>query len=172
MASKDAKKSDGGALARTLMKSDEKGKPQRGSVPKRRKKAARKKSTAKRKAPGRAKAKKPKKHDPKSIKTLAELADAFVQHLVLVGKSPGTVRSYRADLVVAQKHFTAETPVKNLTERKVLGYFKSDRVNLGRDGKKKNEITIAKIKRVFRQMILFATESGLFSKAPLPAAEK
>ena len=62
--------------------------------------------------------------------------------------------------------------MKNLTERKVLGYFKSDRVNLGRDGKKKNEITIAKIKRVFRQMILFATESGLLSEAPLPAAEK
>ncbi len=145
-------------------------KPVRKTAKKKTEKAATKKAKAKK--PAKSAAKKPKAATAKptgKITTLDELCAAFLEHLTTIGKSPGTARSYSADLAVAKKYFGGDTKLKSLTAKKVATFFASDEVTKLRDGREKNPVTTAKIRRVFRQMMEFATEAGLFSEAPLPA---
>ena len=103
-----------------------------------------------------------------TVTTLNELCAAFLKHLVATGKSAGTARSYAADLGICRNHFGGDTKVKSMTARKIATFFASDAVTKLRDGSDKNAITVAKIRRVFRQMVEFATAGGLFEKSPLP----
>ena len=100
--------------------------------------------------------------------TLQALCAAYIEALPALGKSSGTQRSYRADLAVARKHFGDELDPKTLTPELVAEFFDSDRVTKGRDGLPKNPITVKKIRRVFRLMLVWAAESKLLKEAPLP----
>ena len=100
--------------------------------------------------------------------TLQALCAAYIEALPALGKSSGTQRSYRADLAVAGKHFDDELDPKTLTPEMVAAFFDSDRVTKGRDGKEKSAITVAKIRRVFRLMLVWAAEAGHLKTAPLP----
>ena len=152
--------------------------PTPGRVPK---KAPSKKATAKQKAPAKkptTRSKAAAKKDSSSEKTtssgprtVGELAPAFLEHLLAIGKSAGTARSYAADLAVARKHFTEDFPLKKLTKAKVAAYFASDAVTKTRAGEPKNAVTTAKIRRVFRLALVWAAEQGLIPEAPLPAKD-
>ena len=107
----------------------------------------------------------------KDITTLDDLCTAFIAHLARA-KSPGTARSYTADLAVARKHFGDDCKVKTLTVKKVAAYFASERVMKTRAGVDKNPVTLAKIRRVFRQMLVWAADKGVIEEAPLPEPTK
>jgi len=105
---------------------------------------------------------------PSPSLTLAQLADSYLHHLEAVGKSEGTVRSYRGDLKVALRLLGAETKVADLTEKKVRGFFESDAVCRKRDGKPRNPITVAKQRRVLRLALCWLVEVGVLKQAPIP----
>jgi len=104
--------------------------------------------------------------------TLAQLADSYLHHLEAVGKSEGTVRSYRGDLNVALRVLGAETKVSDLTEKKVRGFFESDAVTKKRDGKPRNPITVAKQRRVLRLAVEWLVEVGVLKAAPIPELDE
>lgn len=107
--------------------------------------------------------------DPSTIEgTIAWLAKKYTDHLVRIGHSEGTARSYMADLAVAKKHFGPDRDIKTLTVAEVAEFFESDRVTKKRNGKKKNEISIAKTRRVFRLALGYAEEKGWVTQAPIP----
>ena len=129
---------------------------------------------AARTAPAKAKGKKAKNASkkPDSTITIGELAGNFQRHLEVAGKSRGTVFSYGIELKTAVKHFGADTRVTALTTKKVQDYFDSDAVVKNRKGKPKDEKTVAKTRRVFRQALQWLAEVGVLETAPLPEAKK
>jgi hypothetical protein len=115
-------------------------------------------------APKPKKAKKPK---PTDI-TLEELATRYIAHLEEVGKSQGTAFSYRLELTTALDELGKETPLSTITPARVLEYFTCDRVMKTRTGVAKARPTFLKTQRVLRLALVWAAESGLAEKAPLP----
>lgn len=100
--------------------------------------------------------------------TLGELADAYLNHLEKVGKSPATVFSYRMDLVIARTNLGDETPAGSLTQEQVAEFFASDAVTKKKSGANKTDVTIKKTQRVLRQALVWAAEQKLIDSAPLP----
>jgi len=100
--------------------------------------------------------------------TMAGLADAYAAHLG-EAKSAATALGYRMELQKAIAHFGAETPLSDLTARKVGNYFDSDAVTKKRSGVEKDEKTVAKTRRVFRLALVWAAEEGMIAEAPIPA---
>ena len=125
-------------------------------------------------APTKAKGTKPKTAAKKLDRTLTigELAGNFQHHLEVAGKSRGTVFSYGIELKTAVKHFGAETKVTSLTVKKVQEYFDSDAVTKNRKGGAKDEKTVAKTRRVFRQALLWLAEVGVLEAAPISETKK
>ena len=113
------------------------------------------------------KAAKTKKAKPSDI-TLATLAERYLAHLDEVGKSQGTLFSYRLELVVAMDEIGADTKLGDLTPARVLEFFVCDRVMKTRTGVAKARPTFEKTRRVLRQALVYAAEIGLIAKAPLP----
>ena len=112
------------------------------------------------------KTKKPRK--PKSDVTLEDLCTRYIQHLDEAGKSQGTQLSYRLELVTALDELGKDTPLSSLTPARVLEYFTSDRVMKTRTGVAKARPTYLKTQRVLRLALVWAQETGLVEKAPLP----
>ena len=159
---------DDGALAQAMVADGTKPKP---GV---RKKSTNKKARAKAKKPAAAAHSTPKPTKARTLKdvtTLGELCTAYLTALPKMGKSAGTVRSYGADLAVAKKHFGADLAVATLTPAQVAEYFASDPVMKTRTGEPKNPVTTAKIRRVFRLMLIWAAEKRVIETAPLPPKE-
>ena len=115
-------------------------------------------------APKTKKAKKPKSADI----TLEDLCARYIQHLDEAGKSQGTLFSYRLELTTALDELGKETPLSALTPARVLEYFTSDRVMKTRTGVAKARPTFLKTQRVLRLALVWAQETGLVEKAPLP----
>ncbi|MCA9319153.1 MAG: hypothetical protein KDB53_00390 [Planctomycetes bacterium] len=110
----------------------------------------------------------PKKPTPAATGALAGLCDAYITALPGLGKSPGTARSYAADLKVAIRHFGADVDAATITVEMVAAYFASDSVTKTRAGDDKNPITVAKLQRVFRLALLWAEEQRIITVAPIP----
>jgi len=100
--------------------------------------------------------------------TLADLADRYIRHLEDIGKSRGTCFGYSMDMQVAVKHFGAGAKVAKLTPAKVKNYFEADAVVNNRAGKARAKPTIDKLRRVFRQSLMWAASEGLVPSAPVP----
>ena len=100
--------------------------------------------------------------------TLATLAERYLTHLDEVGKSQGTLFSYRLELIVAMEEIGADTKLADLTPERVLAFFICDRVMKTRTGVAKARPTFEKTRRVLRQALVWAAEAGLVAKAPLP----
>ena len=132
-------------------------------VPKRAKakKAAREtKSKAKAEAPADAQ---------QTVATLADLLIAYPAQLEAIGKSAATRASYASDLKIAIRHFGEKTKLAAITKRRLLDYYRSDLVTLGRSGEPKNAITVAKIRRVLRLALVWAAEAGHIAPPIFPA---
>jgi hypothetical protein len=131
------------------------------------KKGRRKKKEAEPPAP------KPKTKDLDPNLTLAQLSACYLEHLQAVGKSLATVFSYSMDLATSRKVLGADTKIAALTPERVAEYYRSPEVTLKRDGKPRTKVTVDKCRRVLRLALVWAEETGLIAKAPLPTtAEK
>jgi hypothetical protein len=113
------------------------------------------------------KQKKLKKAKPTDI-TLEDLCARYIAHLDEVGKSQGTLFSYRLELTTALDELGKDTALSTLTPARVLEYFTSDRVMKTRTGVAKARPTFLKTQRVLRLALVWAADSGLIEKAPLP----
>lgn len=118
--------------------------------------------------PSKKKTKKPKAAPIDASMTLEDLAAKFLDHLEVDGKSAGTLFSYKLELVTALDELGAKTLLANLTPAKVLDYFTSDRVMKTRTGVPKARPSFLKTQRVLRLALVWAADSGLIEKAPLP----
>jgi hypothetical protein len=54
----------------------------------------------------------------------------------------------------------------------VLAYFESAAVTKKRNGKARNQITIDKVRRVFRMALCWLVEVGVLKEAPIPEMPK
>jgi hypothetical protein len=112
---------------------------------------------------------KPKKSKkPKADITLDDLAAKYLQHLEDAGKSNGTLFSYKLELVTALDEIGKDTKLADLTPARVLEYFTCDRVMKTRTGVQKARPTFLKTQRVLRLALVWAADSGLIEKAPVP----
>lgn len=105
---------------------------------------------------------------PSATMTVAQLADAYLHHLEAKGKTASTVRSYRGDLNVAIRELGDQTKTADLTNERIQAYFDSDAVCKNRQGERRSEITIAKVRRVFR-MAMGWSQRPLASDAAVDA---
>jgi hypothetical protein len=119
-------------------------------------------------APKQRKSKKPKAATADI--TLEDLCARYLTHLEEAGKSQGTTFSYRLELVTALDEIGKETLLSSLTPARVLEYFTSDRVMKTRTGVAKARPTILKTQSVLRLALVWAADSGMIEKAPLPEA--
>ena len=114
---------------------------------------------------------KQKTKKPKAVATditLEDLAGKYLAHLEEVGKSNGTLFSYKLELVTALDEIGRETKLADLTPTRVLEYFTCDRVMKTRTGVAKARPTYLKTQRVLRLALQWAQDSGLIETAPLP----
>ena len=100
--------------------------------------------------------------------TLAELADSYLKHLEMIGKSPATVWSYSMDLKIALKFFGETTPAESLTPERVAEFFDSAAVTQCKTGRPKTQVTIDKTRRVLRMALVWAAGEGMIEEAPIP----
>jgi hypothetical protein len=109
-----------------------------------------------------------KKKATADVTTLADLAAGYLAHMEEVGKSDGTISSYRMELKTAAAELGEETPIADLTPGRVQTFFDSVRVTKLRSGRAKAKPSIDKTRRVLRLALTWAVEAGLIEKAPLP----
>jgi hypothetical protein len=100
--------------------------------------------------------------------TLEDLAGKYLAHLEEVGKSNGTLFSYKLELVTALDELGRGTKLADLTPTRVLEFFASDRVMKTRTGVAKAVPTFKKTRRVLRLALVWAQDAGLIEEAPLP----
>ena len=105
---------------------------------------------------------------PTTDVTLEDLAAKYLAHLEIAGKSNGTLFSYKLELVTALDELGRATKLADLTPTRVLEFFVSDRVMRTKSGVEKAPPTFKKTRRVLRLALVWAAESGLIEKAPLP----
>jgi hypothetical protein len=114
---------------------------------------------------------KQKTKKPKAVATditLEDLAGKYLAHLEEVGKSNGTLFSYKLELVTALDEIGRETKLADLTPTRVLEYFTCDRVMKTRTGVAKARPTYLKTQRVLRLALQWAQDAGLVESAPVP----
>jgi hypothetical protein len=100
--------------------------------------------------------------------TLEDLATRYLAHLEDAGKSSGTLFSYKLELTTALDEIGKDKLLADLTPARVLEYFTCDRVMKTRTGVAKARPTFLKTQRVLRLALVWAAESCLIEKAPLP----
>ena len=79
---------------------------------------------------------------------------------------------YGRCLDAAVKFFGAEKAVSKIAPMHVGQYYKSDELLKKKNGTEKSPISIEQGKRVFRMMLMWATEQGYIKDLPLPKTEK
>ena len=109
-----------------------------------------------------------RKKPPPQTHTLKEACDDFLFWMEKLGKSEGTIFSYRLDLKVAQKALGADTDIATLTPDVIKTYFESDAVTKTRSGKPKAKPTIDKTRRVLRLTLEHVVGQRWLTEAPIP----
>jgi hypothetical protein len=101
-------------------------------------------------------------------RTLADISHAYLGHMDSAGKSGGTISSYAMELRTANVEIGADTLISDLTPARVQEFFNCKRVMKLRSGKPKAKPSYDKTRRVLRLALVWAAETGLIEKAPLP----
>lgn len=91
--------------------------------------------------------------------TLARLANDYIENLLKNGTADTTARSYKGDLDVALEVLGAETAIAAITPADVQRFIDAPAVTTKSDGSPKSKITIDKTRRVFRQLLAWASTS-------------
>jgi hypothetical protein len=118
--------------------------------------------------PDRAPEKPRKAKKPKGDAMFEQACEGYLKNLESIGKSHGTLFSYRLELVVAMDELGAKTPLAEITVDRVVAFYGCERVMRTRTGVEKAPPTYLKTRRVLRQALVWAAEAGLIEKAPLP----
>jgi len=105
------------------------------------------------------------------MQTLQEAVNQYLDYLRDIGKRPGTVATYGKDFELAIKHFGADKKLDAFLPPHIAEFFKSDLVNKLPNGKDRAQPTILKTKRAVRMMFVWAHNSGMIDKLPIPKAE-
>ena len=105
---------------------------------------------------------------PSGTATLADVAAGYLAHMESEGKSDGTISSYRMELKTAAAELGEETPIADLTPERVQVFFDCKRVTKLRSGKNKAKPSVDKTRRVLRLALVWAADSGILAKAPIP----
>jgi hypothetical protein len=113
------------------------------------------------------KGKKSKRTIPSNV-TLEQVCEGYLAHMETAGKSPGTIFSYKLEIITALDELGAKTLMSELTAERVLQFMVSDRVTRTKTGVEKAQPTVAKTRRVLRLALTWAEEAKLIEKAPLP----
>jgi len=118
--------------------------------------------------PKKGKGKKKRATTPSGTATLADLAAAYLAHMESEGKSDGTISSYRMELRTAAAELGEDTQIADLTPERVQEFFTCKRVTKLRSGKNKAKPSVDKTRRVLRLALVWAADSGILAKAPIP----
>lgn len=112
--------------------------------------------------------KKKPRTDLPELRTIELASEGYLGSLEARGSSRGTVSSYQAELRLAANELGEATDLRELTVERVVEYFRSPRVVSLRSGREKSPLSIAKTRRVFRQLVLWALDQGWIDASPLP----
>jgi hypothetical protein len=113
----------------------------------------------------------PTKPDPAIAKpgSLRAIGHAWIESIRSAGHSKSTVSSYANDLEVAYEVLDGNSAAADLTERQIATFNESKAVLKKRNGKAKARPTILKTRRALRLALVWAAQTGLIKKAPIPA---
>jgi len=100
--------------------------------------------------------------------TLHEAAKAYIEHLRTQGKTERTLYTYGKDFEQIEAFFGAERKLTSILVPHVGKFFKSDVLLKLQNGKERAKPTVDKTKRVLRMFLIWAKETGLIDKLPLP----
>ena len=100
--------------------------------------------------------------------TLHEAAQAYLDHLKGEGKKARTLYTYGKDFEQIEAFFGADRKLKGILAPHVGKFFRSDALLKLPSGKERSKPTVEKTKRVLRMFLVWAHETGLIDKLPLP----
>ena len=100
--------------------------------------------------------------------TLHEAAQAYLDHLKGEGKKERTLYTYGKDFEQIEAFFGADRKLKGILAPHVGKFLRSDALLKLPSGKDRSKPTVEKTKRVLRMFLVWAHETGLIDKLPLP----
>ena len=100
--------------------------------------------------------------------TLHEAAQAYLEHLKGEGKKETTLYTYGKDMEQIEAFFGADRKLKNILTPHVGKFLRSDALLKLPSGKERSKPSVDKTKRVLRMFLVWAQESGLVDRLPLP----
>ncbi len=103
--------------------------------------------------------------------TLALLIELYLSDLTQQGKHPCTLYTYGKDCQQILAHFGAQRKLRNIMPAHIARFYKSSELLcIPKTGKSRAPATIAKTKRVLRQLLTWAHHYNHLSTLPLPKA--
>ena len=100
--------------------------------------------------------------------TLHEAAQAYLEHLKGEGKKETTLYTYGKDLEQIEAFFGTDRKLTSILAPHVAKFLRSDALLKLPSGKERSKPSVDKTKRVLRMFLVWAHESGLIDKLPLP----
>ena len=100
--------------------------------------------------------------------TLHEAAQAYLEHQKGERKKETTLYTYGKDLEQIEAFFGADRKLGNILAPHVGKVLRSDALLKLPSGKERSKPSVDKTKRVLRMFLVWAHESGLIDKLPLP----
>ncbi len=102
---------------------------------------------------------------------LKDGVEAYVKKLADDGASAATQATYKRCLRIAVDHFGEDRDLKRMIPAHVARFFGCDAVVKKPDGAARAALSVAQIRRAFRQMLAHAHEAGHIDAVPLPRGE-
>ncbi len=103
---------------------------------------------------------------------LKDGVEAYLKKLAEDGASAATQATYKRCLRIAVDHFGEDRDLKRMIPAHVARFYGCDGVTKKPDGSGRAKLTVAQIRRTFRQMLAHAHECGKIDAVPLPRAEQ
>lgn len=100
--------------------------------------------------------------------SLEELSTAYLAYLKEQGKTDKTLYTYGKDLDEVKNFFGPDKSLSALRPADFGRFLKSDDLLKLKNGTEKSPITVKKTIRVMRMMLVWAVETGVLPKLPLP----
>ena len=100
--------------------------------------------------------------------TLHEAREAYLEHLKAQGKKDRTLYTYGRDFDQIEAFFGEGKKLTAITTAQVGRFLKSDALLKMPSGKDRAERTVQKTVRILRMFLVWAKETGLIEKLPLP----
>ncbi len=100
--------------------------------------------------------------------TLRQGVDGYLARLAEMGASTATQATYGRCLRIAIEHFGDDRDLKRMIPAHVSRYLNCPAVTRKPDGSPRAALSVAQIRRAFRQMLAHAHEAGHIDAVPLP----